>query len=240
MIRIKKSAHCSDMTRYPEPDGIDADGGIGPGPRRRPQQLRRKAPGTAANRATVAVWRDPWLPFCGSTSVESMVTIVQPLEYVAVHLIKAPRIGRKTINWQRLSPKYSLRSAVVWVAVIVGILGRDRCAPPERRACPSASHILALGLARQAIALAGLAREPRNIRFGIIKADAYHRMRPALLEPWCALGEARSFRAAVGVLRTVAPCGKMIARFGDEAVELIDGDGELSNPERPSQHHSVL
>src|SRR5262249_39097598 len=122
-----------ERSRHPKTDRVGPDVGVGRAARSRPQELRRPTPGTAAKFPAVAVRRDPRLAVGGSTGVGGVVTVLQPLEHIAVHLIEAPRIGCKAVNGNRLSPKFSLRSAIVRAAVVIGLVRRDRCAPPERR-----------------------------------------------------------------------------------------------------------
>src|SRR5262249_27971648 len=99
------------------------------------------------------------------------VAVLDPLPHIAVHLIETP--------WVRLERVDRHRSRA---AIKVGLAGRDRRTPPERRRCAGARSIFPLRFAQQPISLAGLAREPRHIGLGVIPIDAHRRMQTALHE----------------------------------------------------------
>ena len=64
-------------------------------------------------------------------------------------------------------------------AVVVRPLGRNGGAPPERGSGAGPRHVFALGLAEQAIGLAGEARQPRHIGLGVVPRDVDDRLRAA-------------------------------------------------------------
>src|SRR6202040_1109926 len=58
---------------------------------------------------------------------------------------------------------------------VVGLARRDRRTPPEWRRAPRPGDILALGLAQQAIGLAGLPRQPSRVGLDDLKRHVDHR-----------------------------------------------------------------
>src|SRR5262249_9217711 len=142
-------------SRQAKADRVRTDIGVRRAARPRSQELRGPAPRTTANLPSVALRRDPGIAVGGSTGVTGMVTVLQPLEHIAVYLIEPPRIHREAVNRNGLLPKFSPRSSIVRSTVVIGLVGRDCSAPPERGCCPRASGVLTLCLARQSVGLTG-------------------------------------------------------------------------------------
>jgi hypothetical protein len=89
-----------------------------------------------------------------------------PFPDITGHMMKPPGIGRQAVNRQRLlpvDPGLGPASVVVVVSVIVGLIGGDAVAGPERRVSLATSGIFPLGFGGQSIGLVGLPTQPGDI-----------------------------------------------------------------------------
>src|SRR5262245_39317442 len=85
----------------------------------------------------------------GIASVTIVPAILRPFPNVAMDVIETPRVWLEAVDRHRASTILALGAAAligVDTAIIVGLLGRDRGPPPERRRRAGARHVLALGL----------------------------------------------------------------------------------------------
>src|SRR5262249_11525491 len=102
-----------------------------------------------------------------------------------MHLIQAPGVGLEAADGYRAPPINTVGAGGVPPSVAVGLLRRERRPPPgllrrARRPPPewcrrtSSRHVLPLGLRRQPVDPAGLARKPPRVCLGVIPADFDH------------------------------------------------------------------
>src|SRR5262249_19269573 len=85
----------------------------------------------------------------------------RPLPHVAVDLVETPGGCCETVHRHRPPPVLAYRAAPIDTgAIIIRLLGCDRWAPPERGGGVDLCHVLALGLGRWALGLAGFMRKP--------------------------------------------------------------------------------
>src|SRR6516162_6743670 len=137
------------------------------------QDTWRTAYGAAAPNMLIAIGSNPGTAISWSVDVIVVPTIFRPLRHITMHLIEAPGIGIKRIDRQRLVPKFSPHTvvAVYFGAFVIGLGGRNRRSPPERRRRSASGHVFALGLARQPVALCSLLCQPGQIGFDVIPSQ---------------------------------------------------------------------
>jgi len=105
--------------------------------------------------------------------------ILDPLPDIAGDLMEPPGIGRQTADRDCPFPENpGLGPAViviVAVALVVGLVGVDAVAGPERGPGAGPGGVLPLGLGGQPVGLAGLDAQPGRIFRGVVPGDVDYR-----------------------------------------------------------------
>src|SRR5262245_10311314 len=118
--------------RHPKAEVVESRVPGIPKPQRGAQELGKLEPRAAAYDAEFAIAR-PGRTVGGCGLVAVVPAVLRPLPHIAVHLVEAPRVWRESIDRHRLPPIGAFRAAAIGeIAVVVGLVGRDRAAPPER------------------------------------------------------------------------------------------------------------
>src|SRR5262245_43525985 len=99
---------------------------------RRTHRVGRIVEGCATHNTETAVSARP----CGSVAriaaVRLVPAILRPVPDIAVHVIKTPGIGQKAVHHNGCIAPLAERTASIGNAsVVVGLVGRNRIAPPE-------------------------------------------------------------------------------------------------------------
>src|SRR5262249_52241797 len=141
---------------------------------------------------------------------------------VAMHDVETPGIGGEAIDRYRLNPVFAFgATAVGVVSVVVGLAGRDRRAPPERRRCPRPRRILPFRLGEQTVGLPGLARKPGQVLLGtVVPRHVDHR--PVAAAP----------AEIIGIMRA--------ATLPDASIPLVKRHLEPAHSEWPRKVHAML
>ena len=161
------------------PPGDDANpiAGIVAAAMRRTQVRRSVEPGTAAQHtATTVTAARPCRPVTRRTRVVLVPAVRYPLPHVPVHVVQTPAVRRKRTRRRRPIPV----PAAATLAAIRPV-APEIPAPTVARRRARTRRILPLRLARQPIRLAGLTRQPRHIRLGVLPRHVDHR--PAATAP---------------------------------------------------------
>src|SRR5262245_16867642 len=138
--------------------------GIPPGAVGGSEVLWNIDPGPAADYPVSADARCPCAPIAGIANVALDPAVFGPFPDVTMYLIEAPRVGLEAVDGHRALPILALGArSVRVVAVVVGLLRRDRRPPPEWCRRTSSRHVLPLGLRQKPIRFAGLARQPQCV-----------------------------------------------------------------------------
>src|SRR5712675_267634 len=140
------------------------------------EEARIEVPGTTAKDTVLALSSRPGRAVGRRIVVIVVPTIRRPFPHVAVHLVEAPRVGMEKVDRHGFFPILFFRSAAIPViAIVIRLPRRDRMPPPERCVRAGPRHIFSFRLAQQAIALAGLGRQPGHVCLGIFPRYIDHR-----------------------------------------------------------------
>src|SRR3954447_556916 len=83
--------------------------------------------------------------------------VLYPFECISVHLVDTPGVRLEHIGRNGLLAILPLCAVTIGgIAVVVGLIGRNRRAPPERSFATSPRNIFPFRFAQQAVELAGL------------------------------------------------------------------------------------
>src|SRR5262245_31565062 len=84
--------------------------------------------------AKAAISRQPRTAVTRVSRVCCIPTILSPIPGIAMHIIKTPRIGGKAVHGHRRLAGFATGATRIGnAAIVVGLLGGYRGAPPERR-----------------------------------------------------------------------------------------------------------
>ena len=103
------------------------------------QEPRSVMPGTAPNHSQAAVTTHPGAAIRRGTYVTAVPAILYPLPHIAMHVLQAPSVGRKTPY--RRSPVTTPATAAT---IAIGPVATDAVAPTVLRAAPGPGPILPL------------------------------------------------------------------------------------------------
>src|SRR4051812_4119549 len=152
----------------------------------------------AAQHALPALARRPGGAVARRPAIVVVPAILDPFGSIAGGVEQAERIGREASRCGRLL------SGIGAALAAVGETVADVTPPPIRRLGAATRRIFPLGFARQAIALPGLLRQPRDVGLHVAPADIDHRALAATLP---------------------AIVGAMLAGAGGDALfPLVEGD----------------
>src|SRR5262245_11046857 len=101
---------------------------------RRAKGMGRVVPSCAADDAKAAVSSQPRTAVARVSCVGGVPTILGPIPGIAMHVIEAPRIGSEAVYGHCRPAALAGDAARIGdAAIVVGLVRRDRAAPPERR-----------------------------------------------------------------------------------------------------------
>src|SRR5215469_11826022 len=109
--------------------------------------------GATAKDVGVTISGCPCRTVAGGAIIAAVPAILYPFPDIAVNLIKPPGVRLEEFHWNCLLPVFPFPpvTAIGVSAIVIRLLRRDRCAPPERRGCSGARHIFPLGLGKQPV-----------------------------------------------------------------------------------------
>src|SRR6185295_19790764 len=165
--------------------------GVVPIARRRARETRYRAPGAAAQDTLCAIAAGPSGSVRGRAGITRVPAVLGPLPGIAEHVIEPEAVGRVAARrrgevvavgaFVLLAEAPGLEAALVGDVGEAAGLGRI-VAPVARGDAASARRVFPFRLARQAVAPAGLFREPLRVGARIVPAHAQHRVRLRLRE----------------------------------------------------------
>jgi hypothetical protein len=142
----------------PAADSAAPDDGLVPAAVRRAQVARFVVPGAAAHHAAAAIAAGPGAAVIWRPLVVVVPAVLDPLPDIAMHVVEAPLVGRVRADLDGLSD----------ILAEVGVVVRDPGANVISRCRSGPAGIFPLGLAEEAIAMAGLAAQPTQIALDVV------------------------------------------------------------------------
>ena len=126
------------------------------------QETRKVEPGPTAQSAVIAIAAGPRIAIVRCTAIRAVPAILDPLPHIAVHVIKAKGVGRKTTNRTCL-----IVIPLASTAITIGPVAADIIAPAIAGCGARACRIFPFCFTEQTIGLTRFATEPRDIALGM-------------------------------------------------------------------------